>query len=372
MLSQSSKTKITPAKLYRNIGKYDSVFTIIFKSESELRKILGQHITATLCYSKDEREKFEKRDDAFIDKNSNGIIKINIVMPELNVNQKIKYTLDGINCSEIDRILYSPIPYESESSESSIKEVPNIIKIPYESKNKFDYENLFLGLYSRLINSDEILLYDEKVEYVGIDTAFHNGKTSSELLKKLNLTQQEIQKNSIFWISYYSTKEKISLLTLEEKKDYQNHKDIIWYKKLKTFFNEIIKSGKIADDKFFSEKSDLILKEINKFKTSRFGFGNPLIYWDLESYLHIILRHIRETKIGSANQHKTEIPYRLDDLKTLIQKLLDLINEELEEHFKTNLNIKFYRSGKRAIYFNKDYYSIDIDVDGKIISFYRN
>jgi len=62
----------------------------------------------------------------------------------------------------------------------------------------------------------------------------------------------------------------------------------------------------------------------------------------------------------------------MNDLKTLIQKLLDLIEEEIEEHFRINKNKKFYRSGKRAIYFNKDYYSLDIDTDGKIISFYKN
>lgn len=372
MQPKSSKIKITPAKLYRAIGKYDSVFTIIFNPESELIKNFGPHLTATLVYSKDEREKFEINDDDFIDNYSNGIIKINISLPDLNLEQKLKYQLDGINCSEINRILYSPFPYEIEIGHNGTKEIPNIIKIPYESKDKLDHENLFLGLYSRLINRDEPLLYDEKMEYIGIDSAFHDGRTSSELLGRLNLSKEEIEANSIFWISYYETKEKMSFLTFVEKKDYQNHKDVIWYKKLNIFFRELLKGGKIKADNFILEKLDIILKELNKFRTSRFGFGKPVIYWDLESYLHIILRHIKETKISPNSQGKTEIPYRMMDLKTLIQKILDLIDEEIEEHFKANINKKFYRSGKRAIYFNKDYYSIDIDVDGKIISFYKN
>ena len=89
MLSESSKIKITPAKLYRTIGKFDSVFTMIFNSKSELIKNLGPHISATLVYSKDEREKFEKNNDDFIDNYSNGIIKIKIIIPDLEVKKDI-------------------------------------------------------------------------------------------------------------------------------------------------------------------------------------------------------------------------------------------------------------------------------------------
>jgi hypothetical protein len=63
----SNSIKISPSKLYRTIGKYDSVLTIIFNSESNLVQSLAPYITATLVYSKDERKIFEKNDDTFID-----------------------------------------------------------------------------------------------------------------------------------------------------------------------------------------------------------------------------------------------------------------------------------------------------------------
>ena len=354
MLLESSKEEITPAILYRGIGKFDSVFSIIFHNKSELTKELGPYINAILVYSKKDREAYEKNQDNFINNSSKGIIKIKILNPALNVKQKLKYELDGIKCSEIYKILYSPFPYDNLIEERDIKEVPNVIRIPYESKNKYDYENMFLGLYSRLINQGEQLVYDEKIEYIGIDSALHNVKTSSNLLNKLNLSIEEVQNNSIFWTSYYGTKEKISFLTEFEKKDLQNHKDAIWYKKLNLFFQELLQGGKIIEDEFLKEKIDLIFKEIEKFKTSRFDFGNPVIYWDLESYLHIILRHIKETKISEANKPKTEIPYIISDLKSLIDKILDLLEEEIERHFKVNKGKKFFRSGNRAVYFNRD------------------
>ncbi|MCZ6702563.1 MAG: hypothetical protein O6940_05925 [Ignavibacteria bacterium] len=99
MLLESSKEKITSAKLYRAIGKFDSVFTIIIDNKSELIKELGSYINATLVYSKDEREKYEKNNDDFINTFSKGVIKIKIIIPDLDVKQKLKYELDGIRNS---------------------------------------------------------------------------------------------------------------------------------------------------------------------------------------------------------------------------------------------------------------------------------
>lgn len=364
---------ITPSNLFRHVGQKDYVLSIIFKPDSELFKSLGSFISAKLVYSKNERTNFENNDDSYIDTYSNGIIKIDIFSNDLSVNDKMKYKLDGIKCTEIHKILFTPYTTNTEPNEEGVKEVPNIINIPYESQSKLEYENMFSGLYSRLINKNEPLLYDEKMEYIGITSAFHDGRTSSKLLSILNVTLEEVQKNSIFWKGYYEAKEKISGLNDTEKQDYEDHKTAIHYKKLKIFLTELLKGGKILDDSAqLNDKMNLILKEIEKFKTTRFGFRSPVIYMNLDSYLHIILRHIPDTKITANNLLKSNIPYRLKDLKMLVEKILSILDDEIVDHYKTKKELKFFRSGERAVYFNGDYFSIDIDIDGRIITFYKN
>lgn len=364
--------EITPAYLYRIIGKNDSIFTIFFNQDSELIKNLCEYIIVSLDYSKDEREKFESNNDEYINNYSKGIIRINIITPDLSTEEKIKYKLDGINCSEIDRVLYFPQFYKQEFNENEIKEVPNIIKIPFISKDKYDYENFTIALYSKIINHNEGILYDEKLEYLGILTAFKERKINTKLLERLQISLEELKTNPIFWIGYYKTKEKLSDLTLQEKLNLQNYKFDSWIEKNTIFLQQLLDCGFFKDkENFDEEKINFIVKEIEDFKTSRFGFGDPLIYWDLKSYLHIILGHIKESKLGLNNKDNSEIPYKITDLKTLIGKILDQIEDDIEHHFKTKSNKKFHRGGNRAIYFNNDYFSIDIEIDGRLSSFYK-
>lgn len=364
-------TDITPAVLYRLLGKNDQPLTICFKTESKFAKELSPNIVATLDYTQKERKLFDSNDDAFINTYSKDIIKVNILDPVIDIDRIMKYKLDGIKLSEIDKVLYFPLMSNQEKQEFSIKSVPNIIKISYEPKGKYDYENLFLRLCSRLIAENKPLLYNEKMEYLGIQAAFHDKKMSSTLLKILGITLDELTKNPLFWVSYYKTKEVAEALSDEENQSYTDYKAIIWYDKLILLAKEITKAGKLENNDNTNEKIRIIGKEIENFKVERLNI-DPLIYWDLESYLHIVLRHFKETKIGMNNQVKTEIPYKLEDLRALIEKIIYDNMEEIEHHFNKKNSKKFFRSGPRAIYFNQDYYSIDIEPDGRIKAFYKN
>ena len=152
------------------------------------------------------------------------------------------------------------------------------------------------------------------------------------------------------------------------------YKEAIWLKKYTAFLIELIKSGKISEDiENYQIKVERIIEELNTFNTSRlFGFKEPLIYWTVESYLHIIMRHFRDTKFGDNNISKSEIPYKIDDLKYLIEKIIEKIAHEIIEHFRYKDRGKFWRNGSRAVYYKGDYYSIDIDISGELVSFYKN
>lgn len=355
------------------IGAKDYVFTMIFENDSELKKKLGAYSSAKLYYTKKEREKFNSLNDQKIDEICNNNIRVEVINSQLSTEDKISFQLDGLDCSEINHIIYLPYSRDDEIDSDGLKSIPKI-QIPYESKSKLEYENIFVGFYSRLISKNIKLLYEEQMEYIGLDFAFNDGKSRSELLKIFGVDPNDIQKDYFMRVAYYKAKEKIQGLNEVEKEDLKNYEDALWYKKVTAFLKELIKSGKLTDEvQDYQEKVGKIFTELKKFKTTRlFGFREPLIYMSVESYLHIIMRHFRDTKLGDNNISKSEIPYKIDDLKYLIENVIEKISDELTDHFKKNENGKFYRTGNRAVYYKGDYYSIDIDASGELISFYKN
>ena len=84
------------------------------------------------------------------------------------------------------------------------------------------------------------------------------------------------------------------------------------------------------------------------------------------------MRHLKNTQIGKNFISKSTITYKFNDLKTVIEKILDLLDEEIKYHFVQKPNIKFTRHGNMSVYFNGDYYTIDIEPDGRISTFYKN
>jgi hypothetical protein len=103
---------------------------------------------------------------------------------------------------------------------------------------------------------------------------------------------------------------------------------------------------------------------------SRKGVCTKQVYWDLSGYLHIALRHVKEMQIGSF-KGKTAFPYRLTELETLVERVLEQIEDEIYAHFgKPVPHGEFRRIGKWAVFFNGDHYALRIDPSGRLTTFY--
>ena len=366
-------TMMTASNIYKTIGKNDYVCTLSLSPQSEWHKKCLSFITGRIIYTKAERELLDSSTDAEIDEKAGNVLKFDILNDNVAIDDRMKLKLDGIEFSDILEVLYMPFDGNTTKiDELGFKKVPNVIEIQIPDKIESKYESLAYNLYSRIIDSGHRLTHDEIMEYVGLECAFTGGRTRSELLKRLNTNLEAVQASPLFWKSYYDAKSHLTGLNAEEKLRFEIRKNEELLRRLHLLQEELSKSGlSFPLSKEDEAKLKGIQKEIENYKTLRFGF-DPLIYCDLETYLHIALRHLPEAKLGELNKGKTDIPYKSSDLKMLIQGVLDSIEAEIVHHFKNEPGRKFYRSGARAIYFNGDYYSIDIDEDGRILSFYRN
>ena len=93
------------------------------------------------------------------------------------------------------------------------------------------------------------------------------------------------------------------------------------------------------------------------------------IFWDIDSYLHIVMRHVKQLQIGRF-KNKSPFPYKFEDLQNLIEKVLGKIEDEIKRHFDEKPGKEFKRVGKMSVLFNCDYYCLQIDSEGRLVNLY--
>ena len=63
------------------------------------------------------------------------------------------------------------------------------------------------------------------------------------------------------------------------------------------------------------------MSSMSKFEPGILLYGGKQIFWDIDSYLHIVLRHVKQLQIGHF-KNKSSFPYKFEDLGNLIEKVL--------------------------------------------------
>jgi len=92
------------------------------------------------------------------------------------------------------------------------------------------------------------------------------------------------------------------------------------------------------------------------------------VYLDIERYLHIFIRHFKDFQIGNWKGGKTPFQYNFKDTKRLIKIVIEELQPQIDEAIENGK--EFSISDKKAYYFNKDYYVIHVDKNGRLLSFY--
>jgi hypothetical protein len=112
-----------------------------------------------------------------------------------------------------------------------------------------------------------------------------------------------------------------------------------------------------------------VYEQTMKFTPSVLMHGKQQVYWDLKSYLHFALRHVKDFQLGKFKA-KTQFLYKANDLSSLIEKVLKCVEEDLRIYLVANPTTAFKRHGKMAVEFNGDYYNISIEPSGRIEQFH--
>lgn len=361
--------KFTYHDLYELVGRKQYMTTFNFKIDSAAYTQYGECVTGVIYY---DPKTLKKLSGSFLSNANIDIKTLKIGAPsnDLSIEDQSDLKYGGVKISELESISFLPYQREIERHDTGEKKVPNIINIEMDCSG-IDPDRLCQS-YILKKNNDGVELFPyEKEQLVGITLAINDGHIDSRFLKHLGFSVDSVKDNMNIWYHLYKTKERRGTLSDEEKVKYSDIISIRNMKRFTKFLKEIGLSQ--VNEQEVKTKGD-VLKEIIdstiSFTPSVLLHGQKQIYWDVDSYIHIAMRHVKEYQLGNSKE-KSPLPYKAEDLKTVIEKVLGHIKDEYKAHLLEHSDSNFSRHGRMAVAFNGDHYHLTVAPDGRLTQFHN-
>lgn len=360
--------KFAHLDLYELTGRKQYLTTFTLKPNSEAHSKYGRSLTGVIFYAPKTKNDLESALNSSESIELN-VLKIDVKIGHLNHNEKhdLKYKGIDIDCIEsITFLMYKP---EIELHESGEKKIPNRIELKVDCSN-INPDRLQLNHLLSEFRRGASLLEFEKDQLIGLLLAYDNFQVERKILDDLKLTLLDIQGNNNIWHNAYLALERQGKITAEREQALANFKSIDLLKRIKLATQELSRAGL---NKNISQKQietiEYIFNQAKLFKPSIIIYGTRKVYWDLSSYLHITLRHIKHLQIGNFTT-KTPFLYKTEDLSSLIASVLFSVDDDLRDYLSSDPIRPFKRHGPMAIEFNGDYYHLSIEPSGRLAQFH--
>jgi hypothetical protein len=354
--------------LHEMIGIERNMTCFLFRLNSKAESDYGYVVTGVLLNKVDMNEQTDELVKGKAARNDLSILRIDCRDPALTVEQRKTLKYKGVAIKDLLKISYATVDRQPQCHASGKKIVPNIVLVEADF-SKIDAQQLQVNYLVMKHNSGTPLIDYEKEELIGTMLGMRNNTIDSRILETFGLTEKSASENVNIQLASLNAKAARNTLTEEELEAKADYEFIKLAATLRAVGAELFRA-KLGNQSLTLDVDAAkgIVANAIKFSPSVLVHGKNQVFWDLQSYLHIVMRHIDTYQVGSF-KGKSVLPYELADLKDLIEKVLDCIREELALHFATNSG-EFVRSGRMAILFNGDYFILRVEPNGRLSQFY--
>lgn len=354
--------------LYQMIGIERNMTCFIFRENSKAETNYAHMVTGVLLNKVDMNEQTDELVNSKSTYNDLAVLRIDCPDPALTIQQRKTLKYKGVAIKDLLKISYATFKCQPLRHPTGKKVVPNIVLVEVDI-SKIDTQDLLVNYLIMKHNGGTALIDYEKEDLVGTMLGIRNNTIDSRILENFGFTVKSARENVNIQLASLKAKAARNTLSeeeLEAKSSYEFVKRVAAIGAVCAEFER----AKLTDRSLAldSDAAKRILSNAIGFNPSVLLHGKKQVFWDLHSYLHIVMRHIDAYQVGNF-KGKTVLPYELMDLKYLIEKVLDSIREELALHFATNSG-EFVRSGRMAVLFNGDYFILRIDPNGRLSQFY--
>lgn len=353
-------------------GQYDNNFvTLEFHYESEAYRDFKPTLMGSFIYTLDEREKLQKLIATENIPRTNQYIKFNpSSLEKLTKEQIVALDKRGFQNSDIASVSTLNLPRYNRFTLKGEKDIPNTLEVRFDSRG-MDMDMFHMGFFNSRIRNGYKLIPEEEFEYLGLQLYYNpEFKIDEHKAKILDPDTGNIKEP----IRYYQLKAKFlkTELTEDENKEFQ---EIIGRRskiKIDILIDELNRS---------TEKlKDIAVKHKDAFKTlinicAQFESEVLLpyeipIWWDFERFLHIYVRHVKQTKVGERFAERTIFQYKFKDVNRIVKAVIESAYDEIREHLKERPTEIFRRLGKRSICYDGNYYRVEIEPSGRLLTFH--
>ncbi|UCU92546.1 hypothetical protein [Hydrogenophaga taeniospiralis] len=354
--------------IYDLIGKEQYSSTFSFKVDSPAFKEYGENLTGFACYdpktkallgsghSPNEMEVIQQ-------------LKIDVMLGELSAAQKHKLRYKGVSISDIESISFLQHKQKMEFHPMGEKKIPNVVEIKADLGD-FDHDTLLINYLTSKHNRGVELIGFEREQLVGLLLARDDFNIDTLVLNALGFSAEQVKGSHAIWHHAYKSLDRHGRITQERTESFREMQLLDSLTRLNALASELKISGALdltGIDQ--SEQLKKICEQVIKFNPSILMHGLRQVYWDLQSYIHIALRHVKDYQLGLF-KGKTPFLYKSNDISSLIQKVLGCIEEDLQIYLAEYPARNFKRHGSMAIEFNGDYYNISIEPSGRLEQFH--
>ncbi len=369
-LKRRYQMNYTIEDIYCLVGKDDKTAGLTFKHESEASNLYGSFITVVFVYTQYEREEMDTLVQA-TPFSKYGRIKAKYFGTELAPDKVERLLIEGVYSYDIAEIFYYAAPSKN-TFHSKEKRQLNIIEISMRPQLKGGDLDWMYGFSKKLTNEGIVQCPRERSVYLA-------GKLFYE---HENLTREENEE--VFGSGKIDEKIEYELLQMkyireeisdEEKKRLVNYYGEKEREKISILDNYLKKAGsslkKLLNENI-DQAAELFMKVMD-FKERRLNvLGKQPIYIDLDSYLHIYMRHVEEFQVNRQFENKDNFQWNEEDVFNVMEHVIEYIDKEYQEYRNEKPTQRFSKYGRKSIYFEGDYYTFHIEPNGKISTFHKN
>lgn len=369
-MNDTKKMNFSYEEIYSMYGQYDTSVTLEFHIDCESYQKYGQSLTGTFKYTLEQRDEMEKvlKLEKIPRSKKRILFEPSIFLEQLTEEQKVDLDTIGIPNEDICSVSSVNKPRQNVFIQKGNKKLskPLEIKINWSIKDTY---GTMLGLYKTKLKNGILLTDIEKNDYFALRLYFEP-ETISKEEREIICDRDTKEIRAVIQEKFLNIKWDIEGgLTDIEDKEHTKVMKLRWTNNIVILEKEIQRSGNNLKNLPIEMQMKLIILSC-MFKNEILLMWKKPIWWDIERFLHIYLRHIAELQPDGKFKDKTNFQYEYKDIRNLICRVIESVGNDIKEEFKANPSKNFNRQGRRAVYYNGNYYKVEIESSGRLLTFH--
>lgn len=360
-------------RLYEYVGRGNYVANYTMRQGSDAYKKYGSDFTGTIVYTQRERETLENSYQT--GNKTYGRVRFNETNCQMSEENILSLKKEGVDITDIEFVFALPMPTENLYIKDAMRkshrlEIPLPPNITYQ-----DTVMMLQCIYEKCIKANQELCPHEWNDYLAVKLLYCPDTMTEEEKQKSYNANGHIKEDIL--LAMLGLKTEI-MGTLTDEKETEALKILNKQERAKRLlvFKEALQRSGTSFEQMQQKQPQqlaLLLAEIIRFHPIRLNTlaHRHAIYLDLDGYLHILLRHVKETSLDlDPIKNKTKLMWNFEDFSYAIKGCVGVIADEYDIK-RDGSNRPIYWDGNYCIEFSGDYYALRLDANGRVDTWYR-